>query len=257
MALEGSFETRSLIINYKPVAGAKAEYGFSNGVLDIKYLKVGDLFSLSGRINTREPKDADLTLVANNVSLSWLGFMLGSKEASSVITGTMNGKFDIKGKRDKINISSRFDVRSGTIGPLDFEHMSASLKGDMPFLKIEDSRITRKSGYFELAGEMDMRRIGKDNIFDDIRLVTDDGAITWDDWSSVRTHDGRNVSMRKRLSEDFDIEFRRAFDDYLIDESSRNSDKVGFEYKLQSKDSLKMMVGNDNDFFGFEHKDTF
>jgi len=53
------------------------------------------------------------------------------------------------------------------------------------------------------------------------------------------------------------IDFKKFLNDERIDEGSRYEDEVKLEYELNSNDSLKMMVGSNNDFFGVEHKDKF
>ncbi|MCM8760702.1 MAG: hypothetical protein NC938_04720 [Candidatus Omnitrophica bacterium] len=257
IGLNGELETRRLVINYKQVAGLKAKYSVSNGALQLHSLSLGDFFRIYGRVGLKNTVAIDLTILANNLSLNWLIGTIEAKEASSIITGTLNGKFSLKGLLHNMKVASDFEIRNGTIGPLDFENLSATIKGDLPFLKIEDSHVMRKSGYFALAGEIDMRRAGKASLFDNIKLVTDDGAISWDDWSSMRVHDGRKVSMKKNVYGNIDIEYKRIFDDSKIDESLRDSDEVRLEYKLQPTDSLKLRIGQDDGFFGFEHKDRF
>jgi len=63
--------------------------------------------------------------------------------------------------------------------------------------------------------------------------------------------------MQKRLNDDLNIDFKKVFADDRVDESLRNTDEVGVEYKLQPNDSLKLSVGAEKDFFGYEHKDKF
>ncbi|MBU0881663.1 MAG: hypothetical protein KKE81_05645, partial [Candidatus Omnitrophica bacterium] len=190
-------------------------------------------------------------------SLSWLMLALGKKEATSMLAGTINGKFVIKGPVGKVNVSSSLNVKGGSIGGLNFDYMTATLKGDLPFLKIEDSRITRNSGYFAIAGEFDLTRAGKDNLFDDIKLVTDDTAITWDEWKSSQGKDVRELTMKKNIVGKFGFGYKKFVKEDNIDESSRDSDEMHLDYNLQANDSLKVMVAQDNDFFGFEHKDKF
>jgi hypothetical protein len=156
-----------------------------------------------------------------------------------------------------MKISSRFDIKDGTLATLDFDYLTATIKGEFPFVKIEYSRVNRKSGYFSLSGEMDLRRAGRDNIFDDIKLVTDDGAISWDDWRSTKVQDVHEYSMRKNITDDLGVSFKKFVAEDSIDESLRDKDEVRLEYKLDSNDSLKVMMGQDKDFFGFEHRDKF
>ncbi len=255
--LDGKLETRNLILNHKPFLNLKASYKVSNGVLEIPDLKLGDSFSIYGKAALKKPYNIDAVLLADNVSLSWLLLSLGVRDAASIISGTMNGKFKLKGPVKNLKLDAHMEIRKGTLSVVDFEYLTANLKGDLPFVRIEDSRITRESGYFTLAGEMDLRRIGKGNFFDDIRMTSDDKAITWDGWDTRKAQDVQEVRMKKRLSEDINIDVKKFIAEERIDESIRDADEVRLEYKLHPHDSLKMMVGQDRDFLGFEHKDKF
>ena len=124
-------------------------------------------------------------------------------------------------------------------------------------IRIEESRITRSSGYFVLAGELDLKRIGKGKLIDRIWISSDDNAITWDGWNTTKTQDEEAIRMKKRINDDFNIDFKKVIADYRVDESIRNADEFGLEYKLQPNDSLKLSVGAEKDFFGYEHKDRF
>ncbi|EFK95369.1 hypothetical protein LDC_2620, partial [sediment metagenome] len=182
---------------------------------------------------------------------------LGAKEASSVMTGTLNGKFVFKGTPAKMRVESHFDMRKGTMATLDFDHLAADLKGDLPFLKIEDATVMRSSGYFALAGELDLRRAGTAAMFNGVRLVTDDGAITWDKWADVKRRDVREVSMARSLTSDIGFRYTKFVNEERIDESLRDNDQVRLEYKLSPNESLGMMLSRDQDYFGFEHRDKF
>lgn len=255
--IEGEFETEKLILNFKPFYDIKAKYNLMKGSVELSSLTLGEVCKAYGTFSTKDRDGIDLTILTNNMSLSWLMMTFGKKEAASIITGTMNGKFEFKGPLKKVRMSSKFDMRGGTIGPLAFDYMTASLKGELPFLKIEDARVTRKSGYIELAGELDLRRIGKDHMFDHVTLITDDTAITWDEWSATQGKDGKEIAMRKNFGDQFGFGYTKFESDARIDESQRDSDQIHLNYNLQKNDSIKVMVGQDKDFFGFEHKDKF
>jgi hypothetical protein len=255
--VEGEFETKNLILNFKPFVDLKTKYALTRDSVEVIDLSLGEAFRAYGKVFLKDPGGIDMTLLANNVSLSWLMLTFGKKEATSALTGTMNGKFEIKGSAGKVHVSSAFDIKGGTIGKLNFDYMTATLKGELPFVKIEEARVTRNSGYFAIAGEFDLRRAGKDSMFDDIKLVTDDTAITWDEWESSQGKDTQELNMKKNIGEKFGFGYKKFVREDKIDESSRDSDEVHFDYNLQANDSLKVMVAQDNDFVGFEHKDKF
>ena len=255
--LEGELEAKSLTLNYKPFPDFKAAYKIDDSKLEVLQLNFEDGIMASGEILLKKPYDMDAVLTANNVNLGWFLFKLGFEEATSAISGTLSGKFNLKGNANALKLNSHFEIRKGTISTLDFDYLSANIKGDLPFVRIEDSRITRPSGYFVLAGEMDLRRLGKNNLFDDIRIVTDDNAITWDSLDATNVQYVHEVRMSKKIGEDISLDFKRRVDEGRVDEDTRFRDEVQLEYKLHPNDSLKMMVRQGEEFLGVEHKDKF
>ena len=255
--LRGEFETRNLILNYRPVPDIKICYSVAGDNLNIDDARIGDIFRITGKLLLKYPNNMEMVLTSNNVSLSWLFIALGAKDASEILTGTMNGKFELKGTGNRLKMAARIDIRKGQMAELDFEALSATLKGDLPYLRIEDARITRQSGFFTLEGEIDIRKIGKNAFFDNIKLSSPDNAINWDGWKSARVQDVQEIRMNKRINDDINIDFKKFVADEKVDESIKDNDEVGFEYKLHPKDSLKMVVGKDREFLGLEHKDKF
>ena len=99
--------------------------------------------------------------------------------------------------------------------------------------------------------------MGRGNLFDDIKLVSDDNAITWDELNTAQSQYSQEITMTKKLTDDMSIDFKKVIGEGRIDESLRDHDEVQFEYKLHPNESLKMMMGQDGSFLGLEHKDKF
>ncbi|MFH0763708.1 MAG: hypothetical protein V1927_01735 [Candidatus Omnitrophota bacterium] len=257
LRVAGELETKNLLLNYRPFLDLKASYSISDGILEIPSLALADAVRGCGKVDLSKRYDTDFVLTVNNMSLAWLLLRLGAKDTSSVLTGTMNAKFDFKGPVERLRSDIQLDIRNGTIATLDFDYLSAHMKGEGPIIRIEDSRITRESGYFALAGEMDLRKMGRANLFDNIRITTDESAISWDGLAVTKAQGIQEVRMGKRLSDDVNIDFKKFITDEKVDASMKYGDEVQLEYKLQPNDSLKMTVGAEKDFFGFEHKDKF
>ena len=256
--IEGSFEANNLALNFKPVPDIKASYKLTKESIELVGLKLGDIIDARGAASFTGVKNIDFMVTINGLSLKWLALTLGAKDSYSAVTGTMDGKIGLSGPARKMKIDSRFDIRGGTIGSFDFDYITARFRGELPFLKIEESRVTRKSGYLELSGELDVRRIGKRDLFNHVKLISDDAAISWDEWSSTQGSTGlRSMDMKKNFGKEFGFGYKAFMRQGNIDESMRDSDEVQFNYNLQPKDSLKVSVGQDKDFFGFEHKDKF
>ena len=255
--IEGELETQSFILNYKQFLNAKCSYKISGNVLTVSSMDIGDSFKVRGDVALKKPYNVNIVLVTNNVSIGWLASSLGAPDITSFISGTLNSKVELSGPIKTAKLNAVIDVRKGTISTLDFDSLNLNLKGDLPIIRIEDSRITRQSGYFALDGEIDLRKLGKGNLFDGIKLKSDERAIMWDGWGTTRINDVEEVRMEKKLNEDISLDFKKFITNQKVDESVRDNDEVQLEYKLHPHDSLKLMVGQYEDFLGVEHKDEF
>jgi hypothetical protein len=169
----------------------------------------------------------------------------------------MNGKFGLKGLLDNIKSDTHLEIRKGAMSTLDFDFLSADFKGEGPVLRIEESRITRESGSFAIAGEIDLRKAGKPTLFDNLKMASDDRAINWDSLGTQSVRGRQEVHMNKKIIDGINVDFRKFLDEDRIDEGSRYDDEMKLEYKLDTNESLQMMLGSGNDFFGLEHKDRF
>jgi hypothetical protein len=254
---EGEIEARDLTVNDKPFFDIRGSYMISEGLVSLPSLKLGNEFSVSGSVGLRMPHLLDAVITANNVGVSRILSYFDAQDAIKM-TGVLNGKFELKGPLKKVRLDARMDIRDGTIMTLDFDRLSATLKGDGPLIRIEDSRITRQSGYFSLGGEIDLGKAGKGNVFENVKMTTDDTAIVWDEWDLTKAQGAQELRMNKKVSEEFNLGFKKVTaGDQSVDESLRPGDSVQVEYKLQPNDSLKVEVGQDTNFFGLQHKDRF
>lgn len=255
--IQGSVETKNALLDYKPFLNMRTSYKISDGYLEIPDLNFSDIFRGSGTFQLRKPFNTNAVFTINNLSLSWLAVVLNAKNTSSEVSGTANAKFEFKGPISNLRSNINVDVKKGSISTFEFESLSARFKGDGPLMQIEDSRIVRESGCFVLAGDMDLRKIGKDNFFENVRLVGDDKAVNWDGWHTSKVQNIREITMKKRINDDINLNFKKFTAEDIIDEGLKGSDEVQLEYKLHPNDSLTVKMGQDKDFMGIEHKNKF
>jgi hypothetical protein len=256
-ALEGCVETKSLILNYKPFSNIRASYKVSGSAAEISEAQIGQDFRLCGTLGTTRPYAVELALTANNVNLAKLLSDLFSGYTSDAISGVMNGRFELKGPVEDLKSSARFTIKDGKLSGLDFINLTAVLKGDGPLIRIEDSQIIRSGGVFVLAGDMDLAKIKNGNVFEGVRMVSDDSALIWDSFDTVRTPDAVEARMKKSLNEQVDLNYKKVFTDYVIDENLGDRDEYELKYNLNATENLKLKVGHDKDFMGLEHKNKF
>ncbi len=254
--IEGEIETQNLIVNYRPFMDLKASYRIADGVLEIHDLELGPNIKLSGKAGLVYPYNLECVLTADNLDITPILTTLNAREAEA-ISGTMNGRFEIRGPIENPKMNGRMEMREGEIGGLDFSHLYARLKGDGPIIDIEESRITRPSGHFVLAGEIDLTKAGKGNVFEDIKMVSSNTAIMWDSLHTKEIGATKEVKVEKVLNDDLRLGFKSLLAETTVDESLREGNEMELKYKLHSQDSLKVKVSQDNDFFGFEYEDKF
>lgn len=254
--LEGEIETKNLILNYKPFLNVKASYRISKEALEILNLDLDRIFYINGKFGLREPYLIDTVAVTDNVNLGRI-LSIFSPGYAAFLTGTMNSKWEFKGAANKLKSKAHLEVKNGDIGGMNFDYLSADLKGDGPMVRIEDSRITRQSGYFVLAGDMDLRKIGKDSLFENLKITDGEKTILWDAYDTAKWQDGREFRMKKNVAGDFNVGFKKFVNDEKVDESLRERDQYELEYSLHPNDSIKVRFGDNKSFFGLEHKGKF
>ena len=255
-SLEGEIETKNLILNYKPFLNVKALYRLSKEALEISNLDMGKIFYINGKFGLREPYLIDAVAVTDNVNLGQILSMFNPRY-TTFLTGTMNSKWEFKGAANSLKSKVRLEVKKGDIGGMNFDYLSADLKGDGPMVRIEDSRITRQSGYFVLAGDMDLRKIGKDSLFENLKITDGEKTMLWDAYDTAKWQAGREFRMKKKVVGDFNVGFKKFVNDEKVDESLRERDQYELEYSLHPNDSIKLRFGDNKSFFGLEHKGKF
>jgi len=254
--LEGDIEATNVIVNYKPFFDLKASYRISKETLEVLSLDLGHIFYLNGKFGLREPHLIDMVAMTDNMNMPQVLSTINAGYGSYV-SGSMNSKSEIKGTINNLKTNVHIEMRKGRIGEVNFEYLSASLKGDGPMMRIENSRIIRESGPVVLGGEMDLRRIGKDSIFENIKVLNGENTMAWDGWETAKWQDVREFKMTKNVAGGFNVGFKKYVNDDRVDESLRERDQFELGYNLHPNDSIKVKFADNSSFFGLEHKDKF
>lgn len=255
--VESELVTRHIAVNGKIYPGIRSAYRVSKGLLEISGLEFGDNIKICGNITLRDPYKIDVRILIDNLSCTRFLTIFADQEATKAFSGTLSGKIELKGPLRDLKSNTHLEVRKGNLMGMDFDTLSVTFKGDGPLLRIDDSRIVRQSGSLVLAGELDIRKAGKGNIFDNLKLVSDEKALTWDGFNTSKLKGTEEVRMQKKLSRDFDLGFTKYTNDEKVGESTRDKDEIKLKYRLNDGDSLAMSMKDGGGFFGLEHRDSF
>jgi hypothetical protein len=254
--LEGEIEATNVIVNYKPFFDLKASYRISDETLKISNLDLGHMLYLNGKFGLREPHIIDVVAVTDNMNLPQV-LSIFKASYGTYVSGSLSSKLELKGAIKNLKSKLHFEMRKSRIGEVNFEYLSVSLKGDGPMMRIEDSRIVRESGPVVLGGELNLKNIGKDRFFENIKVLNGENTMAWDGWETAKWQDVREFRMTKNVLGGFNVGFKKYVNDEKVDESLRERDQFELGYSIHPNDSIKVKFANDSNFFGLEHKDKF
>jgi len=252
--LRGTFKTQNLILNYKPFKEIEVSWVLKNNKLVINSLELGGEYRLFGKLLLAPPYDMDLSLKISNAYVSDLlifsDFEIGQEPFSGVLNGSIRTRGPIKNPESK----GEFEFRDGNLGELNFDVINFGIKGKGPVLKVSDSRIFKEGGFLYLGGEVDLSKLGKRNIFENLKVETDQRVIVWEGWDISK--DSREVKLSRPINEDFDVKFKTYVPRESMSEDQKKNE-IGIEYKIKEDDSINIKMQEDSAFVGVEHKIKF
>jgi len=253
--LRGALKTQNLIVDYKPFKEIEASWILKKKELFITNFDLGVVYRLFGKVNLSKPYDIDLNLSINNAELADWGIFSRANAAPSV-SGLVVGRLKVKGPFIEPSTNGKIDIREGNINDIKFNAINFNLKGKGPILVVSDSRISKEGGFLYINGYLDMRKFGRRNMMEDLKITTDQKIIVWEGWDITKSTS--EVEARKALSEDFDVNFKTEVGekDVGIDDGRKESE-IGLDYKIQKDDSINVRMKNDGAFVGVKHKVKF
>ncbi|MCX5716649.1 MAG: hypothetical protein NTV07_07415 [Candidatus Omnitrophica bacterium] len=253
--LSGSLKTQNLIINYKPFKEISARWVWKKDKFFINSLSLGDTYRLMGSIGLRRPYDLDLKLNINGAHVAdWLVFSKYGDDG--IISGVLSGEVTVRGPLKEPSVKVKLNLKDGNIKDLKFDSINLNLKGKGPVLAIHDSRIVKEDGCLYIDGEVNLAKLGKRNVFEDVRVETDQKTIVWEGWDVSKDIDTSEVKLKKDINEDFRINFKTYSDqDKRLSEQSEG--EVGLDYKIHKNDSINLRMKEDEAVVGVERKVKF
>ncbi|MBU1084230.1 MAG: hypothetical protein KKG84_03950 [Candidatus Omnitrophica bacterium] len=246
----------NIVINKHPFWDIKAEgiILYKEKLFMLERFSFGDSMMLSGTAHMNPPYDTDMKFVMNDLDLAEIKTVF--TDGNMPIAGTVKGEVGIKGPAISARVDGRIYVASGVIGALNFRSIFATLKGNFPVIEITDSRVIKDGGRITVDGKMDFSKMGEGKAFDGVTFETDNKVAVWETWQIEKEEDGNVVQASKdRFTLSTAIESEgKILEDYMTDQKQK---EMGFSYKIDEQNSLKLEVDEETDFFGVEHKIQF
>lgn len=259
LCLEGALSTERLIINQRPFDDANMVFEIRDNTLWIQRFCLGRNILLSGSAGLKDPgHPLDLAITINNLNITQLLSSLRVQDIT-ILSGLLNANITLRGACAKPSMKCRLDIKKGNLGNIFFKSMSASLNGSGTMIKIEDSRINTANGHLTMAGDLDLRNIGRRNLFSEVQVLTDDNNVFLEGWDITKR--GRyhsKVEAVKNVSDRLDVGFRTFVENEDVNPDPRDrSSELELEYKMFEKETLKMKLSDEGEFLGVEHREEF
>jgi len=255
--ITGSLDTEGTIINYKPSKELSMQFAFRRNAIEILGLKWGRTFRLVGKLGLESPNYIEAIALLDGTRFEEFT-TFGGEGLQRAISGTVKGRLEIEGPLDTCVSQGHITARNGNIGTIYYENAVIHLIGKGPLVTIGDSRIYRETGYLLLNGEIDLRNMGKRNMFENVVVKTDDQSIVWDGWDISKQPADETVSLKKRITEELEIGFTTPIEsENILEEDAEKESELELKYRLKGNDNLKMELKDKEGFVGVEHKIKF
>ncbi len=246
----------NLVVNKRPFWGFVAEGRFlaEKDAIVFENVKWGNGFTLSGRVEVKEPYVSDLKLVFSEVDTGKINAMFGNTKFP--VSGLAEGDVAFTGPIKKAGVKGRFFVGDGVAGNMEFRSISAELEGKLPVIKVVDSRVVKESGHLIVNGEMDFSKLRENKVFEKMIFETDNRSAAWGEWqASDRKENGRVEAPTGQANVG-------AFPGDNGKDQANNGkgpaqNEPGMKYKLNEGNGLKVEIDDSGDLSGLEHKIEF
>ncbi|MCK5451048.1 MAG: hypothetical protein KAI70_04715, partial [Candidatus Omnitrophica bacterium] len=253
---EFSMKTENFLVNRKPFWDIMVNGKFSrfDNKITIDRVKWGDNITLTGDLFTKTPCPMDLRILIKGLELAEIAKMLSVKKDE--LTGRLEGDIGITGSRNKATVKGRVYIGEGTLGEMKFRSLFATLKGNLPVISIVDSRVVKDWGNILVSGEIDFSKLRGGKAFDDLLFETDNKVAVWENWQIAKEETLNIVEASKdRMTVITSLEDDDLTEGFRLKDSQQK--ELGFKYKLDTGNSIKLEFEEDRDFFGVEHKIQF
>ncbi len=261
--LSGEIRTEGTVINWKPLAQeTQFSFDFSEDNFNLTSSHFLGGIEITGAVDFTRDYNIDFRITAQNYPVANLEAFL--KVDKSLIPP---GRFDLDahfyGSPWQPNVETRARIYQGLIGGKTFKAMDVNVVGIYPTLSLTDSKLLMPDdSSMRFADKtLEARDLFKEKSYERLIAEAQQETVLWGDWSLSRSKDIKDnpeFLMQRNLSDNAAVHFKKFYEG--SDTQDRASDQrveVGFEYRLRSKDLLKLELREDEEFVGVERKMKF
>lgn len=256
MGLTGKLYSSNMTLDSAALPDLKVFFKLTKDKLTVYSLRFGKAYILKGDIELKEPFETNINFEILRANLRDIAVITKAKRPD-VVTGIMNGLFNIKGPLNNLESSGFISGRSGKIGPIWYDSADIRIRGSGPIINIADSRIKQAQATFTMEGYIDLRNVANTDLLSCLKLKSDMKTIVWDGWD-ISKGGSDSLKMVKDIGDKISVGFRTfARDETLHYRKEENPDEMSMEYRLDNGQAFQMKLKENEEFFGVEHKKRF
>ncbi|OIO32571.1 MAG: hypothetical protein AUJ70_05305 [Candidatus Omnitrophica bacterium CG1_02_40_15] len=254
--LTGKLYSSNMTINSSALPDLKVFFKLTKDKFEAYSLNFGNAYRLKGTVRLKKQFETNIYFEILRANLKDIAIMTKAKRPG-VVTGVMNGLFNIKGPLNNLQSSGFISSRSGKIGPIWYDSADIRIQGIGPIINIVASRIKQAQATFTMEGYIDLRNVVGSDLLSYIKLKSDMKTIVWDGWDISK--DGYDsLKMVKDIGDKVSVGFKTFAREELPPYKKRdNLDEMSLEYKLDNGQVFQMKLKENEEFFGIEHKKRF
>ena len=192
LALSGSLQTRTTLIDFRPAGDFTATFRIADGTFFLDSFSSKKI-SGKGRLRLVSSYTMDWEIEVAGVDVD--GFLSAlNPEESETSFGPFVGQIRISGDRDQIGVKGKLDTRDGWIDGIPYEEMLLKFDGTFPFLAVDQSHIVQQDGMIsQIAGVVDLSNLK--NLDKQIRAFVTEPLVQKEgedlEWTLKRLRDDR------------------------------------------------------------------
>ena len=264
--LIGRIITEGTVVNWNPVdQESQFDYVLSDETFEMSSSSFLGGVRVAGRVDFTKDSSIDFSINANNYSLSHLKPFLKSQTQANP-AGRMDLDIHFRDNLWAPTVEARARIYDGWIRKRNFKAMDVNVSGIYPTVRLVGSRILLEDGSSMRFAEenLEARDLFKEKTYETLISESEQDSVVWGDWEFSRPRDLKDQPefvMQRSLGDETRLHFRKFSEEgpeLDASNSQRNQQmEVGFEYRLKSKDSLKLELRLDEEFVGVERKVKF
>lgn len=264
--LSGQIHTEGTVIDWKPISQeASFNFIFSQKAFQLNSTSFVGGIQIDGVVDFANDYNLALTIRAKDVPMSELGFFVNLNE-SIASANRFDLEADFDGNLLAPHLNARARIYNGFIGQRAFKAMDINVEGVYPTVTLNNSRILLEDGstMFFADKSLEIGDLGRGSTFEMLVNESEQDTVVWGNWEFSRPRDSEDrpeFFMQRLLGQHARVHFRKMNEDEdreMFQERESRDMEVGFEYKLQSKDSFKVEYRDDQEVVGvLERKLTF